>query len=530
MGDLQYKSGERIPGTKYRIVSLLGVGGYGEVYVAEHTFTEATVAVKLLTAGLVENADVVRRMHVEAKTLARLAHKNIVAVTDGGFTEEPRPRPYVVMELLKGASLEEFLARNPRGLGLRSTLKILPDVLDGLAVAHENGIIHRDLKPANIFVHTAPTGETYPKLLDFGIAHLISERRVTGEMYLGTPKWSAPEQLFGQRPTAQTDLYSMGLVVFHCLCGRGPFDNLGDPMAIARAHLKKPPPPISDFVQGAPAELERLVMAMLAKEPSARPGSAAMVAIALRKLLLELEATHEVTSAGTGSHTEPTPMQFDAMKAIANSGSNEVTFPDAPQPRRIVAAAEAETGGRGPLWSTTTRALQPQTTSASGRGHTIRMVPGHSDRRTATSQPVDRSGPTPTYHPSPVPPPTTDTSVLQPSPIENEDNVYMPLEAFLPAPPPPAPVASVERSLTPQASMSVSTRPAPIVVRARTNDLLRKYGVIAGGIAGVLLGLALIAILLAFQGRNYRADRQRAGASSASTSSDATPVDAARAR
>jgi serine/threonine-protein kinase len=502
MGEVQYKPGGFVPGTKYRVVSLLGIGGYGEVYVAKHTFTEATVSLKLLAPALAENADVVRRMHVEAKTLARLAHKNIVAVTDGGFTEEARPRPYVVMELLKGASLEELLARNPRGLGLRSSLKILPDALDGLAVAHDNGIIHRDLKPANIFIHTAPTGETYPKLLDFGIAHLVSERRVTGEMYLGTPKWSAPEQLAGKRPTTQTDLYSMGLVLFHCLCGRGPFDDLGDAAAIMRAHLKRVPPPISAFVQGMPPELERLVKAMLAKEPSDRPNSAALVAKALRKLLLQLEAAYEIASYSPASQTEPTPMQFNSMAALASSRGKDVTFPDAPQSRRIVAAAEAETGFRGPLGPPAVRtALPPPVAGPQGRGHTVRIV---------------SVGPTP-Y-----------AQGYRPRSIEIEDKVYMPLEAFLP---PSEPRRSLDVSPTPPAALSISTQAAPPVTKARAGELIRKYAVIGGGFVGVLFGLVLIAIFLAFQhAEGVRAERRRGGAASTGAPSDTTSRDAAAAR
>ncbi len=174
-------------------------------------------------------------------------------------------------------------------------------------------------------------------------------------MVLGTPKWMAPEQLEGKRPSPQTDLYSMGLVLYQCLCGRGPFDDLVDWQKVARAHMKTPPPPISAFVQGVPAELERLISAMLAKKPSDRPASAEAVAKVLRKLRIELEAVNEVTSSSLASQTEPTPMQFDTMAAaaMASPKSNDVTFPDAPNPRRIVANAEAETGGAGPLWSTT---------------------------------------------------------------------------------------------------------------------------------------------------------------------------------
>src|SRR5882672_1045870 len=194
MGADKYPRGQVIPGTQYRCVRLLGEGGFGSVYLVEHTFLESRAVLKTLHAHLVDRADVAERMHVEAKTLAKIQHPNVVEVRDGGITAEKPPRPYFVMEYLNGHTLAEVLRDLSRGIGLKSALDIIVDVLDGLDVAHtKHGVIHRDIKPANIFLHRAPTDHTVPKILDFGIAHVLSAKRMTGEYFLGTHRYGAPE-------------------------------------------------------------------------------------------------------------------------------------------------------------------------------------------------------------------------------------------------------------------------------------------------------------------------------------------------
>jgi serine/threonine protein kinase len=298
-----------LAGTRYWLIDHLSAGGYGTVYRAEHDFTGALVAVKVLQASLV-NSDAARRMRIEAQTLAKLAHRNIVMVLDGGLTTEERPRPFIVMELLKGASLEEVLQRKPAGLQVRVVLKLGIHALEGLEAAHAIGIVHRDLKPANIFLHLTPSGETITKVLDFGVAHLLQERRNTGEMFLGTFRWAAPEQFTNQRPTAQTDLYSMGMVLYRCLCGRGPFDGVVDEAAIGRAHLLETPPALSAFVSGIPEDLEALVMQMLSKAPAGRPQSAAEVAARLWTMLHRLDDSSLASVHSETVDVSPEPLRM----------------------------------------------------------------------------------------------------------------------------------------------------------------------------------------------------------------------------
>ena len=209
-----YQPNDQIPGTQYRFLQELGEGGFGCVFLVEHTYLERKYVMKVLHAHLVDREDLAARMHLEAKTLARLEHPNIVRVHDGGITAESPPRPYFIMEYLKGRTLEDALHEYARtGMGFQAALNIVADLLDGLDVAHaKHGVIHRDVKPANIFLHRTADKRVEPKILDFGIQHLLHGKRMTGERFLGTLRYAAPEQIRGERPTPQTDLYSMGVV------------------------------------------------------------------------------------------------------------------------------------------------------------------------------------------------------------------------------------------------------------------------------------------------------------------------------
>ena len=291
---MEYAAGERFPGTQYKAVKLLSAGGYGAVYVAEHLYTKAQACFKILHAGLV-GTDAERRMRIEAETLARLNHPNIVIERDGGVTDEDPPRPYLVMELLRGKSLEDVLRKKGQ-LPVWQTVAILLDILAGLDAAHAAGVVHRDIKPANLFLYTdMATGQTRTKVVDFGIAHMLHEhQRITGELFLGTFRWAAPEQLAGKRPTVRTDLYSVGLVAYRCLRGRGPFPR-------PNQALFEEAPPLSKFLPSStlPPALDALISSMIAKEPEARPESAHAVRAALYDIQQELE-----------DRTEPTPVSL----------------------------------------------------------------------------------------------------------------------------------------------------------------------------------------------------------------------------
>jgi serine/threonine protein kinase len=278
-----YLPGERLAGTVYEVVRLIGAGGMGTVYDVEDTTIGKRYVLKTLHPQLGAREDLAYRMQREARTLAKLSHPNIVEVITAGVTGDDLRLPFFVMERLNGQSLRIVLEKKGQ-LDLPHAYHIAIDLLDALDHAHDKGVIHRDVKPDNIFLHRTPGGVTITKLLDFGIQSLLdSTARETAGRFVGTLRYAAPEQLRGEAATPAVDVYAAALVLYEMIAGRGPFDDLGESQAIGAAHLDQPPPPLSRFVP-VPRELQRLMSAALAKDPAARPRDAFSFAASLRNL------------------------------------------------------------------------------------------------------------------------------------------------------------------------------------------------------------------------------------------------------
>lgn len=278
-----------MPGTVYRVVRHLATGGMGSVYDVEDMTVGKRYVLKTLHPQLVARQDLARRMEAEARALARLQHPNIVDVVTAGVTSDDRRMPFYVMERLNGHNLRVVLEKKG-ALELRHCYRIAIDVLDALEHAHENSIIHRDVKPENIFLHRNVNGTTITKLLDFGIMRLL-DRQVsyTQGQFIGTLRYASPEQVFGGDLGPQSDIYSLGVVLYEMIAGRGPFDDIGDAYAVGAAHAQSPAPPLSRFTD-VPGPLERLVMSSLAKAPHDRPRDCFAFASELRRMLQEEEA------------------------------------------------------------------------------------------------------------------------------------------------------------------------------------------------------------------------------------------------
>lgn len=221
--------GEIIDG-RYRVERLLGQGGMGEVFEALELGLERMVAIKFLRPELASDEEVMERFRREAKSAAALGHPNIAAV----YALGEGSRPHMVMEALRGRNLKEILVQDGPQPGPR-VADIACQVLSALGTAHRTGIIHRDIKPANIFVCEGGPVPSQAKLLDFGIAKLLSQKRLTREgLMLGTLSYVSPEQARGTPVDPRSDLFSLGVSMFEALAGQKPFGGLRDTDVLQR--------------------------------------------------------------------------------------------------------------------------------------------------------------------------------------------------------------------------------------------------------------------------------------------------------
>jgi serine/threonine-protein kinase len=329
-----YQPGERVPGTVYRVVRLIGAGGMGTVYEVEDTTIGKKYVLKTLHPQLGSREDLARRMQDEARTLARLNHPNIVEVITAGITADDLRLPYYVMERLNGQSLRSILTKKGR-LDLPYVYHIAIDLLDALDHAHDKGVIHRDVKPDNIFLHRTASGVTVTKLLDFGIVSLLDGgRNETAGRFLGTLRYAAPEQLRGDKPSPRTDVYAAALVIYEMIAGRGPFDGEGDSQKIGSAHLHKAPPSVTKHVVAVPKELDALLMAALSKSPDARPRDAFSFAASLRNIeRLEASPTRSTPPASLSPSSSRPPPRPPPGPEPSRSVSPAPPFPPRPSPR-----------------------------------------------------------------------------------------------------------------------------------------------------------------------------------------------------
>lgn len=280
-----------LAGTGYRTIALLGRGGMGEVVEAEHLALAKRMVVKLLHRTLLGRPDLAERLRLEGQALAHLRHPNLVSVTDFQITAEGRP--FLVMERLHGRTLRSELAERGE-IPVAEAVGLARQALAGLAVVHEAGLVHRDIKPDNLFLCDAesPGEARVLKLLDFGVAKVVGapesragalpKVRTDQDVTLGTPRYFSPEQASFRRVDARADLYSMGLVLYGLLAGRGPFDHYTGVADLILAHTREAPPPVSQLArQPIPPLLDAALMRALEKRPEERFPSAAAFSDAL---------------------------------------------------------------------------------------------------------------------------------------------------------------------------------------------------------------------------------------------------------
>jgi serine/threonine-protein kinase len=256
----------------YRVVSLLGEGGMGVVYLAQHPVIGRKVAIKLLHAVLARDPDIVSRFFNEARAIHMIAHENIVEILDFGQTNDGQP--YFIMEYLTGESLSDAVGRG--AMPAEQVEAIAVQMCRALSAAHAKGIVHRDLKPHNVQLCTKADGSTLVKILDFGVAKILaspdgeqSVKTRTGSL-MGTPLYMSPEQCKGAGVLDhRTDIYSLGVMLYEMLAGRPPFTAEGVGELFAK-HMLEDPPQVTEFVPNAPPHMAAAIMKSLAKEPDAR--------------------------------------------------------------------------------------------------------------------------------------------------------------------------------------------------------------------------------------------------------------------
>ncbi|MCX5743526.1 MAG: serine/threonine-protein kinase [Proteobacteria bacterium] len=271
------------------IESELGRGGMGTVYAVTHDTIGKKAALKVLHAELMSERNTARIL-LEARIVNRVSHPGIVDIFETGTLADGRA--YLVMERLDGLSLSAY-ARAGKLLPT-TVIDILLQICDALAAAHAAGIVHRDLKPDNVFLQNLPATPTV-KLLDWGIAKVTTDIRHTLEGTLvGTPHYLSPEQARGGTITAQSDIYSLGIMAYELFLERLPFDADNAPEVLVM-HLRETPPLPSLGWPDVPAELEALLLAMLAKAPEQRP-TLAKVVRTLTAVRAELDRRVRVSS------------------------------------------------------------------------------------------------------------------------------------------------------------------------------------------------------------------------------------------
>ncbi|HEX8249327.1 MAG TPA: protein kinase [Pyrinomonadaceae bacterium] len=286
----------------YRIVSLIGLGGMGEVYLAKDSKLNRSVAIKTLPVSLSGDPNHLRRFQTEAKAAATLNHPNVATIYS---VEEIGNQPFITMEYVEGKSLDTFIPAG--GLDLKTFLEWFVPLADALSHAHEKGIIHRDIKPGNIMI----TAEGVPKILDFGLAQI--DKAVTaaasagaedsstldmtepGQIF-GTPSYMSPEQAEGRQVDHRSDIFSLGVVMYQALAGERPFRG-SSYAAIVSELMTKEPRAVGEIKTGTPFLLSRLVMRCLCKDRRKRFQSMREVRAILEETKASVEAGESLKSS-----------------------------------------------------------------------------------------------------------------------------------------------------------------------------------------------------------------------------------------
>jgi serine/threonine-protein kinase len=311
---------------RYEIRAKIGEGGMGEVYLAQDTKLDRKVALKILPAEVAAHPDRMKRFVQEAKTASALNHPNIITIYE---IDETVSGHFIATEFIDGVTLRQQTRKAPMKIG--DVLDVAAQIASALSAAHTAGIVHRDIKPENIMLRR----DGIVKVLDFGLAKL-SEQADTGTIdaeavtkalvqtepgvVMGTVAYMSPEQARGLVVDARTDIFSLGVVIYEMVAGRSPFGGATRSDLIV-ALLEKEPPPLARFTTEAPAELERIVMKGLAKNPDERFQTAKDLLIDLKRLKQKLDVEAEIVRTAAPELRSPSgePKSSDAREVVSTA-------------------------------------------------------------------------------------------------------------------------------------------------------------------------------------------------------------------
>lgn len=340
------REGEVIGGT-YRLVKLLGQGGWGAVWQAEHILLRESRAIKVMLGqwAIDPNARA-RFIEGEARNTLRLErHPNLVRTYELGLHQD---MPYIVMEFVDGSTLHQLLKKSGK-ISPQETAEILDQIAEGLEVAHRQGMVHRDIKPGNILI----SKDNQIKVSDFGLTKDLEHRaEITHVGYtVGTITYIAPEQAAGY-PEVRSDIYALGVMVYEMLVGRTPF--VGIPTQMLIAHLNQPPPPLRDFNPEISEMVEKVVLKALSKRPAERYSSVKEFASAFKRAVLGTGALKESNVPSSLANLtglaatvqEPTPPEISTVRRV-------------PRPTGLITFLFTDIEGSTRLWENFPEAMKP---------------------------------------------------------------------------------------------------------------------------------------------------------------------------
>jgi tRNA A-37 threonylcarbamoyl transferase component Bud32 len=339
--DVDLREGDAVG--DYVVAGKIGEGGFGSVYRAEHPLIGKQVAIKVLNRQYSADPSMVQRFVAEARAVNQIRHRNIIDIF--GFGQLPDGRHYYVMEFLEGSPLDQYVTDRGR-VSLADAIPILRSVARALDAAHGKGIAHRDLKPENVYLAFEEGGGLHPKLLDFGIAKLLTKEEGSAPSFktrtgapIGTPYYMSPEQCRGRDVDHRTDIYAFGCVTYRMLTGVYPFDG-PDYMEILIKQINEEPHPPSHLVAELPMAIDQVVSWMLKKNPAERPPNLLTAVRALEEaavaagVAVPAEASasgmHGSSSARFPSTPTPSPAAVTPVRTPANKLQTADTMPAGP--------------------------------------------------------------------------------------------------------------------------------------------------------------------------------------------------------